>query len=81
MYFALGLLFIPFFLGVGGLSGTWAWSDVAFAVAAPLIYGIAGLLLGGVGSWLYNLIARWLGGVELTVSSDDASHSTERRPG
>jgi hypothetical protein len=78
MYFAMGLLFIPFFLLTGVPSGNRNWSDVAFALAAPLIYGVFGLLFGCLGSWLYNGVARWFGGLEVTVSTDDGSHPEQR---
>ncbi len=34
-------------------------------IAYPIIYGIIGLVGGAVGAWLYNLIARWVGGIEM----------------
>ena len=75
MYFALGLLVIPFFLAMGISNGRWDWSDVAFALAAPLVYGLMGVLLGAGGGWLYNRIARWFGGLEVTLAASDASPS------
>ena len=79
MYFALGLLFIPFFALGGPSSWNRGWSDVGFALAAPFIYGVFGLLFGWLGSWLYNGVARWFGGLEVTVSSGDGP-DPEQRP-
>jgi len=33
----------------------------------PIFYGILGFLAGLVTAWLYNLMARWVGGVELEI--------------
>ena len=76
IYLLLGLAFIPFFM-TGPPTGKW-WSDVGFPLSAPLIYGLGGFLLGGVLSWLYNLVARWCGGLEVTISSDDGTYPAER---
>jgi len=34
-------------------------------IITPVVYAIIGFISGAVGAWLYNLIARWIGGVEL----------------
>jgi hypothetical protein len=75
MYFFLGVLFMAFFLFVALIQRTWDWSTIGFALAAPLIYGLMGVLVGGVGSWVYNILARWLGGLEIAVSASNASRS------
>ena len=45
---------------------------LAMAVALPFLYGFAGLILGPLIAWIYNLSARWTGGLELEFS--DAAH-------
>ena len=39
----------------------------AFGIAAPFLYGGMGFLFGAVGAWIYNLIARRLGGIEIQL--------------
>jgi hypothetical protein len=31
----------------------------------PVMYAIMGFIMGVIGAWLYNLIAKWVGGVEV----------------
>jgi Transmembrane domain of unknown function (DUF3566) len=33
----------------------------------PVTYGILGFVMGTVGAALYNLIARWIGGIEIEL--------------
>ncbi len=41
---------------------------VAAIIAAPIGYGIGFFIVGGIAAWLYNLLAKWIGGVELELS-------------
>lgn len=34
----------------------------------PIFYGILGFVMGAVGAFLYNLIARWVGGIKVEFS-------------
>jgi hypothetical protein len=75
LYGVLGLLFVPFFLIMAtvtpqlppGQRGVFAIMGLGFAVAAPLIYGVMGFLFGVIGGALYNLVAKWVGGIEVEV--------------
>jgi Transmembrane domain of unknown function (DUF3566) len=40
---------------------------VAMAVLMPVIYGAMGFVLGLLGAAIYNLVARWIGGIEVEV--------------
>ncbi|MGO9124746.1 MAG: hypothetical protein ACLP6G_07630 [Terriglobales bacterium] len=77
IYGCLGLIFIPFFLLVG-LVGTLAGKQqspfsgmvgLVFAFLAPILYGVMGFIMGAIGAALYNLFAKWIGGIELQVQS------------
>lgn len=37
-------------------------------IILPIFYGLIGLVSGVVGAWLYNLIAKWVGGIEMEFS-------------
>lgn len=39
-----------------------------FMVGAPLIYGLVGYVFCVVGCWIYNAVARRIGGIEFTVT-------------
>ncbi|GAB3378262.1 hypothetical protein [Massilia agri] len=36
-------------------------------VIAPLIYGAITFLFASLGAWLYNVVARWVGGFEYSI--------------
>lgn len=75
LYGAMGLLAAPVFLLVsaaGSMSGQKealpaVLGGVVGAVLAPVFYAVIGFLTGVVGAFLYNLTARWLGGLEVEV--------------
>ena len=66
-----GLIFAPFFLiaGIfGGRGGTTAaFGGVIFAVMFPVIYAVVGFIGGIIGAAVYNLVAKWTGGLEFVV--------------
>jgi len=82
VYACLGLIFLPIFL-LAAAAGAFAQhaqpgqsAAPAAAVAGamfvvglfmPVIYGVMGFILGVLGSAIYNLIARWIGGIEVDV--------------
>jgi len=78
VYGCLGLIFVPFLL-IAGLAGFLAGNDkaafpfagvagVVFAILAPLIYGAMGFVFGAISALIYNLVAKWVGGLELEVT-------------
>jgi hypothetical protein len=81
VYGALGLIFMPIFLLVGfagmmtgsreGALG--AVGGVVVAVLFPVIYAAMGFVGGAIGALLYNLFARWVGGIELQLQSPPAA--------
>ena len=51
----------PFSAGAGIVGA------IVFAVLAPFLYGILGFLFGLLGAWVYNVVAKWTGGIEFEV--------------
>lgn len=45
--------------GMGGLVG------IGAIVILPIFYGVMGFVMGYVVPWLYNLVAGWVGGIEI----------------
>jgi hypothetical protein len=77
IYGCLGLIFIPFFLLIG-LLGSLAGKQqspfagvigLVLAFCLPIIYGVMGFIMGAIGAALYNLFAKWIGGIEVQVQS------------
>jgi hypothetical protein len=74
-YGVLGLFFCPIFLLMALLShamppqqrvGMMAFGT-GFAIAMPFLYGAMGFIFGVIGAFIYNLIAKWVGGIEVEV--------------
>lgn len=38
-----------------------------FMLLAPIIYGVMGFVVGAVGALLYNLVAKWVGGIVVEI--------------
>jgi hypothetical protein len=75
LYGAIGLIFIPFILlmitfaphAQNGRNALPAIFGGVFALAAPVIYGVMGFVLGLISAAIYNLAARFVGGIEVEV--------------
>jgi len=88
LYGCMGLLFIPIAL-IGGLASMAAHQTnaaiggaamLAFGIVAPFLYGGMGFVFGAIGAWIYNLIAKRLGGIEIQlepVSADPFSAASQ----
>jgi hypothetical protein len=82
LYACMGLIFLPF-IGVAALIGAFAEQAqhngsgaaaglaigmmVLFGVMIPILYGAMGFIFGVIGAAIYNLIAGWIGGIEVEV--------------
>lgn len=40
-----------------------------FALALPILYGICGFIFTAIGCAIYNLVAGWVGGVEVELDA------------
>ena len=70
LYVAIGLLFIP--IGVVMILAGQMVMGIIY-VLMPFIYGIIGYPLAALMCWIYNLIAKGVGGVEFTVEDESNS--------
>ena len=74
VYFAMGLLLaVPF-----ALISLFAepkpgqpQPGIVFALAIPFLYALAGLLFVPLGCWIYNVAAKLVGGLSITVEDDN----------
>jgi hypothetical protein len=65
LYLLVGLLLAPVFLLATILSSDQAGFGVAFAVGLPVLYACAGFVGAAIGCAIYNLVAGWVGGIEI----------------
>ncbi|MBP8257789.1 MAG: DUF3566 domain-containing protein [Opitutaceae bacterium] len=40
---------------------------LGFALLLPVIYAVMGFVQGALGGLIYNLVAKWIGGIEVEV--------------
>ena len=77
LYALLGCILVPFFI-IGGMgmaaaarqTGTPMPFGFLFGIGAiflPIFYGVIGFVFGVISAAVYNLVAKWTGGVELTL--------------
>ena len=72
VYFGLGLLIaVPFglLMSIVPTPPGQEKPGLIFFVLMPILYGIAGLIFVPLGCWLYNIAARFTGGVEVSVET------------
>ena len=77
LYGGLSLLFVPLLLIMAAVMTLVPKAEnqppailfVVFAVFAPVIYGLIGFITGALMAFIYNLVAGWVGGLELQFES------------
>ncbi|MFZ3087796.1 MAG: hypothetical protein WA123_07000 [Methylotenera sp.] len=70
LYFVLslpivGLMAVSFSFAPGPKPG------FGFLIFFPFIYLIFGFIFTALGAWVYNLVAKWIGGIEYTSISTE----------
>ena len=72
LYLLLGLLFAPLFLlgAMFGPEGSGFAFGTVFAIAMPVLYAVIGACSGAIGAALYNLVAGWIGGIEVEFETE-----------
>ena len=53
------------FGAMAGFGGLGAAFGILMIIIMPIFYGIIGFVAGAIFAWLYNVIARWVGGIEM----------------
>lgn len=72
LYMLVGLVFVPFFLLAAMFAPNQAGMGVGFAVAMPVIYGLCGFVFTAIGCLIYNVVAGWVGGIEIEIGETAA---------
>jgi hypothetical protein len=67
IYGALSLIIVPIFLLVMLATHPGGFREAFFVIFLPIIYAVAGFIGGLIAGALYNLLAGWTGGIEVTV--------------
>ena len=53
---------------VAGVAGQPPGVGLVFIVLAPFLYALVGFIFTFILAWVYNLVARFLGGIEYTTT-------------
>jgi hypothetical protein len=68
LYVLFGLIFMPLFLAMDMFAPEETGGfGTMFAIAMPILYGCMGVVAGAIGAALYNLVSRWVGGIEIEL--------------
>ena len=61
----VGIMVITFSFSPGPKQG------LGFLILFPFIYLIFGFIFTALGAWVYNFVAKWVGGIEYTAISTE----------
>lgn len=72
----MALLMMPFFAIMSSIGGENAKNmpaigllgGLAILILAPIFYGVIGFIGGVIAALIYNLVASWTGGIEVTLT-------------
>jgi hypothetical protein len=73
----VGLIFVPLFLVMSFVApklppqhraGMMVFG-VGFALFMPVLYAVMGFVSGVIGAGIYNLVAKWMGGIEVDIEA------------
>jgi hypothetical protein len=76
LYGIMGLIFVPIVLAVSALSAAlpnqshrpaFVLGTGFFVLLMPILYAAMGFVFGLIGALIYNLVARFVGGIEVEV--------------
>jgi hypothetical protein len=72
MYFFLSLVFVIPMILITAVAPMPAGPGIHFSVGAllilPFMYALAGLIFVPLGCWFYNIAAKFVGGLQITVT-------------
>lgn len=68
--FVFGLIFsLVSLVGLGGSMhrGPGIFFGIGAVVILPVFYGLGGFVGGIIAAWIYNVISKWVGGIEMEL--------------
>lgn len=67
LYTLIGVVLIPFFVLASMFVPNESGFGIGVAIALPVIYGIAGFVFTAIACLIYNMVAGWVGGIEIEI--------------
>lgn len=75
LFSAVILLPLVFLFSLSGASNElFPFAEGMTLIMLPVFYGIMGFIFTAIGCLLYNVVAKWTGGIEIEIESDDDRH-------
>lgn len=69
LYAIMGLLLAPIFVLAAKAAPNAPGFGVGLAIAMPIFYGAIGFIFTAIGAALYNVVAGWIGGIEMDLDA------------
>ncbi len=69
VYALFSIVAIPFMLIAVSLSSETSGPGLIFVIIMPVLYIIFGFIGGIIGAFIYNLSAKWVGGIEIEIET------------
>ncbi len=69
-----GLIFAVFGMvasAVGNFGALGASIGILSVILFPVLYGVIGFVMGALGALIYNLVAAWIGGIEIELKGKE----------
>ena len=85
LYGLLSLILVPFvlvFMAIGSFAARHQGGagapplpvmfgmGLGFMIMMPVLYTVMGFIFGVIGAWLYNMLAKWIGGFEVEFEQE-----------
>ncbi len=70
LYFILTIPFVVLMAIGFSMSPASNHFPIVMIFIMPFAYAIAGFIFTILGAWIYNLVAKWVGGIEFTTSEN-----------
>ena len=67
LYTLIGIVLLPLFLIASMFAPDQTGFGIGVAIALPVIYGIAGFVFTAIACLIYNMVAGWVGGIEIEI--------------
>jgi len=72
LYGLMGLVFVPFFLvaaAVAPHNSAFMGFGLGFVILIPILYAVFGFIFIAIACLLYNMVAGWIGGIEMEITA------------
>lgn len=73
LYALGGVLLVPIFFLAALAAPKPGNPGALFALVLPVLYGVCGFIFTAIGCLLYNVVASWIGGIEVELETDGST--------